>query len=179
MTMKKLSPSEPRASIYITLDFPPRIPATKYERLARRIPYTRTSFLTPYTLELQLLANINELENVISKLIKYISSLPGEIVVCIEYWFTFPLITCPCSKDLVCIDEFRDKTLYIYCNIKEKYFSLRFFRVKPVTPIDPFTVTRSAFKYCDMPINLTKILEHIVTHAEIATNYMKERVKKN
>ncbi len=153
--MKKLSPPEPILNILLTLEIPRNIPTTKIKKIIENNYGFKTRLIPPYTLKIPLRRQLgkNNIDELLQKLSMLSREIPSDIDFCIEYWILFKNIKCICKDTRqfmnTCIMELDGKTIYIYCNNKEKYISIKFFKTKPVSTVDPLQVTRSSFIYCD------------------------------
>ncbi|RLG81616.1 MAG: hypothetical protein DRO13_00710 [Thermoprotei archaeon] len=165
MVMKKLSPTEPLVSFVITIESPPDTPITKVEKIARTKYSMKTGFVAPYTIEIKTSSLFKEYTTMLNRVREILHIIPNNSSVCIEYWVLAKQYPCPCTDSSkykeyrkMCIKNLLNKTLYIYCNERENYVSIRVFKTKPVSEPDPLIVTKTAFLHCGTPKN---VLENI------------------
>ncbi len=175
--MKKLSPSEPLVNILLTIDVPPNIPTTKIERFLRVEYGFKTRFLTPYTLEARINKPMEKYRDLLSIIERILNSIPRDVRICIDHWIS--LKNCLCRKSskimgdrIMCIEELGGKSIYIYCNTRKGYSTIRFFKQKPLAQIDPLQIPRSAFIYCGEINEVKEYLKEIYRNIEIINDIL-------
>jgi len=186
--VKKLSPTEPRLNISIKLEVPMHISTTKIEKIARLKYGWKTQLISTYTIEVLITTNPNNYPLVFQKIKEFINEIPREVLLCISYWITLKItdhIYCregvKINEKTITLKNLNEKTIYIYCNMKKKYMTIRFIEEK-ITTIDPLQIPKSIFIKCYSPTTihgvLDKIGEEIYTNIEYVMNALsKDSIK--
>ena len=171
MGMKKLSPTEPRLTIVLTVEVPWRIPTSKIEKILRRKHEFRTRLIRENTVEAKYTINLMEYGIVLEKLVKAINDLQNEVgeelTMCIEYRIVYRNVECPCSSHVtrledrvMCLEKIGDKNVLIYCNKKENYISIKFIQTSIHSYLDPLQIPSSVFIYC---AEINRVREYVKT----------------
>lgn len=183
MKMKKLSPSEPYFTLVLTIEVPKTISITRIEKILRQKPGLKTRILPEHGVELKIVAEIDEAEKILFETIEIVNELANnllkEAIICLEYWFIIKNIECPCKKGVktgnrkFCIEKLNGKITRIYCNMSEKYVSIRFPTSKISENLDPIQIPSSAFIKCIDISRLNTVLDIISNDINIVRNSIK------
>ncbi|MEM1741284.1 MAG: hypothetical protein QXX35_00945 [Desulfurococcaceae archaeon] len=185
--MKKLSPSEPFVKIDFTLESLGNYPITKLDKIIRLKHGFKTRIVSSNMVKTSLIISLKNYIDSINKIIDLIDDLKRDcldLLICIDYkvivtntdcYRIGDLINYSASRDRVySIQRLNDKYIYVYCNKNKKYMSIKYFRQKIYSKIDPYQLTPSLFKYCT---SIVEIRDYLINEVKYNLEKVNEYLK--
>jgi len=173
-SVKKLSPTEPYMNVSIVIDIPWNISATRIEKTIREKHGFRTRLVNPYRVEAYQQTLLQDSTTFLREVENLLKDMPREVIICLDHWITVRETKCPCISVFHrnnCIIDLNDVKIYIYCNTRKNYLSIRFLRKIYSKNIDPNQLTPSTYVYCGVAEDVINSLGEISRNVELFNTF--------
>lgn len=176
ISMKRLSPSEPliKASISISIELHRTFPVSKARKIIQQKYSLNTRQMSDRTFDIDITVPIELLDEVRERVFASLDEIKEHVVsMCMSYRYIVKNI-CPCNlidtvvrreslpQREICLVKLNSYFLYVICNKKKNYSSIRVLERITSINIDLLQVPQSAFIICGDIDMIKQIINKVV-----------------